>query len=90
MLQNYDVDFYWSMRKDQTDMQHRSNAFKLINRFSRALFASKEGLALLLQQAYWYIETGVANIHFPRTYVLGNTMRILSIFCRTCFILRVS
>lgn len=72
MLQNYDVDFYWSMRKDQNDLQHRGNAFKLINRFSRSLFASKEGLALLLQQAYWYTEAGVASINFPRVYVLGK------------------
>lgn len=72
MLQNYDVDFYWSMRKDPSDLQHRSNAFKLINRFSRSIFASKEGLALLLQQSYWYIEAGVANVHYPRVYVLGK------------------
>ncbi|KAJ8920803.1 hypothetical protein NQ315_004944 [Exocentrus adspersus] len=71
MLQNYDVDLYWSMRKDQNDLQHRGNAFKLINRFSRSLFASKEGLALLLQQSYWYTEAGVASINFPRVYVLG-------------------
>ncbi|XP_018580240.1 tubulin glycylase 3A-like [Anoplophora glabripennis] len=71
MLQNYDVDFYWSMRKDQSDLQHRGNAFKLINRFSRSLFASKEGLALLLQQAYWYTEAGVSSINFPRVYLLG-------------------
>lgn len=72
MLQNYDVDLYWSMRKDQSDLQHRGNAFKLINRFSRSLFASKEGLALLLQQAYWYTEVGVSNINYPRVYVLGK------------------
>ncbi|CAH1104572.1 unnamed protein product, partial [Psylliodes chrysocephalus] len=71
LLQSYDVDFYWSMRKDQCDMQQRANPFKLINRFSRSLFASKEGLALLLQQSYWYNETGVASVNFPRTYVLG-------------------
>ncbi|XP_056633215.1 tubulin glycylase 3A-like [Diorhabda sublineata] len=71
MLQNYDVDFYWSMRKDQCDLQHRANSFKLLNRFSRSLYASKEGLALLLQQSYWYNESGVASINFPRTYVLG-------------------
>ncbi|XP_060518271.1 tubulin glycylase 3A-like isoform X2 [Cylas formicarius] len=71
MLSSYDVDFYWSMRKDASDLLHRSNAYKLINRFSRSLFASKEGLALLLQQAYWYAEEGVAQVNFPRCYVLG-------------------
>ncbi|XP_072376804.1 tubulin glycylase 3A-like isoform X1 [Diabrotica undecimpunctata] len=71
MLQNYDADFYWSMRKDQCDLQHRANPFKLLNRFSRSLYASKEGLALLLQQSYWYNENGVASVNFPRTYVLG-------------------
>ncbi|RZC31981.1 tubulin glycylase 3A-like, partial [Asbolus verrucosus] len=71
MLQNFDVDFYWSMRKDQSDLLHRSNAYKLMNRFSKSLFASKEGLALLLQQHYWYSEPGVASINFPRCYVLG-------------------
>ncbi|CAG9854394.1 unnamed protein product, partial [Phyllotreta striolata] len=71
LLQSYDVDFYWSMRKEQCDIQQRANPFKLINRFSRSLFASKEGLALLLQQSYWYNETGVAAVSFPRTYVLG-------------------
>lgn len=75
MLQNYDVDFYWSMRKDQGDMQHRANSFKLINRFSRSLFASKEGLALLLQQSYWYTEEGVSGVNYPRVYVLGEIVK---------------
>lgn len=84
MLQNYDVDFYWSMRKDQIDLQHRSNSFKWINRYSRSLFASKEGLALLLQQAYWYTESGVSSVNFPRVYVLGKFNCLLK---RTYFIL---
>ncbi|XP_050309337.1 tubulin glycylase 3A-like isoform X2 [Anthonomus grandis grandis] len=71
MLAAYDCDLYWSMRKETSDLQHRGNAYKLINRFSRSLFASKEGLALLLQQSYWYCEENVANINFPRCYVLG-------------------
>ncbi|VEN43993.1 unnamed protein product [Callosobruchus maculatus] len=71
MLQSYDCDFYWSMRKEPVDLQHRANAFKLMNRFSRSLFASKEGLALLLQQHYWFTENGVASINYPRVYVLG-------------------
>ncbi|XP_074031079.1 tubulin glycylase 3A isoform X1 [Leptinotarsa decemlineata] len=71
MLQNHEVDFYWSMRKEPGDLQHRANTFKLINRFSRSLFASKEGLALLLQQSYWYTESGVASVNYPRVYVLG-------------------
>ncbi|XP_030761427.1 tubulin glycylase 3A-like isoform X2 [Sitophilus oryzae] len=71
MLSSYDVDFYWSMRKEPSDLQHRGNAYKLINRFSRSLFASKEGLALLLQQSYWYSEENISNISFPRCYVLG-------------------
>lgn len=77
MLQNYDSDFYWSMRKDQIDLQHRSNSFKLINRFSRSLFASKEGLALLLQQSYWYTEIGVSYVNYPRVYVLGKSEFVL-------------
>ncbi|XP_068903412.1 tubulin glycylase 3A-like isoform X3 [Tenebrio molitor] len=71
MLQNFDVDFYWSMRKDQSDLLHRSNSYKLMNRFSKSLFASKEGLALLLQQHYWFSEPGVSSVNFPRCYVLG-------------------
>ncbi|XP_063917987.1 tubulin glycylase 3A-like isoform X2 [Zophobas morio] len=71
MLQNFDVDFYWSMRKDQSDLLHRSSSYKLMNRFSKSLFASKEGLALLLQQHYWYSEPGVSCVNFPRCYVLG-------------------
>ncbi|KYB27443.1 Tubulin glycylase 3A-like Protein [Tribolium castaneum] len=71
MLQNFDVDFYWSMRKDQADLLHRSNSYKLMNRFSKSLFASKEGLALLLQQHYWFSEPGVSSVNFPRCYVLG-------------------
>ncbi|KAJ8954421.1 hypothetical protein NQ318_011096, partial [Aromia moschata] len=70
MLQSYDVDFYWSMRKEPSDLQHRANAFKLVNRFSRSLFASKEGLALLLQHSYWYTEAGVSCVNYPRVYVL--------------------
>lgn len=71
MLQSVDVDFYWSMRKDQSDLLHRSNSYKIISRFSKSIFASKEGLALLLQQHYWFNEPGVATINFPRCYVLG-------------------
>lgn len=71
MLQNVDVDFYWSMRKDQSDLLHRSNSYKIVSRFSKSLFSSKEGLALLLQQHYWYTEPGVSSINFPRCYVLG-------------------
>ncbi|XP_076269172.1 tubulin glycylase 3A-like isoform X2 [Rhynchophorus ferrugineus] len=71
MLSAFDVDFYWSMRKDPVDLQHRGNCYKLINRFSRSLFASKEGLALLLQQSYWYSEENISNVNFPRCYVLG-------------------
>lgn len=62
MLAAHDCDLYWSMRKEASDLQHRGNAYKLINRFSRSLFASKEGLALLLQQSYWYLEDNVANV----------------------------
>ncbi|KAL1490565.1 hypothetical protein ABEB36_013236 [Hypothenemus hampei] len=71
MLSQHDCDFYWSMRKEPSDLQHRGNAYKLINRFSRSLFASKEGLALLLQQSYWYSEENIASVNFPRCYVLG-------------------
>lgn len=78
MLQNYDVDFYWSMRKDQIDLQHRSNSFKWINRYSRSLFASKEGLALLLQQSYWYTEECVSSVNYPRVYVLGRYLFIFN------------
>ncbi|CAG9767549.1 unnamed protein product [Ceutorhynchus assimilis] len=71
MLTSHDCDFYWSMRKEPSDIQHRANTYKQINRFSRSLFASKEGLALLLQQSYWYAEENVSNVNFPRCYVLG-------------------
>ncbi|KAJ8979034.1 hypothetical protein NQ317_003137 [Molorchus minor] len=65
--QNY-VD---NMRKEPSDLQHRANAFKLTSRFSRSLYSSKEGLALLLQHSYWYTEAGVSNVNYPRVYVLG-------------------
>lgn len=84
MLQSYDVDFYWNMRKDQSDLYHRSNPYKMMNRFSKSLFASKEGLALLLQQHYWYTEPGVAGVNFPRCYVLGH----LSSFTHNIFYCR--
>ncbi|CAH0556926.1 unnamed protein product [Brassicogethes aeneus] len=71
MMQLVDVDIHYSTRKDQSDLSHRANAYKLCSRFSRSLFSSKEGLALLLTQAYWYTEPGVAVINFPRCYVLG-------------------
>lgn len=71
IMANHDVDFYWNMRKDRTEWQHRLNVNKIMNRFSRSLYTSKEGLALLLQQLYWYTEAGVASVNFPRCYVLG-------------------
>ncbi|XP_019868015.2 tubulin glycylase 3A [Aethina tumida] len=71
MLQNVECDLYYSTRKDQLDLSHRASAYKQISRFSRSLFSSKEGLALLLTQAYWYLEPGVASVNFPRCYVLG-------------------
>lgn len=52
-------------------MQFRLNCNKLMSRFSRSLFTSKEGLCLLLQQVYWHNEPGVSNVYFPRCYVLG-------------------
>lgn len=71
MLQMYDADFYWNMRKDQNNWQHRTNTNKIMNRFSRSLFTSKEGLCLLLHQMHWHVEPGVAFVNFPRCYVLG-------------------
>ncbi|XP_022907043.2 tubulin glycylase 3A-like isoform X1 [Onthophagus taurus] len=71
LLQVHDCDLYWNMRKDQSDWQHRCNHNKLMNRFGRSLFTSKEGLTLLLQQLYWHIEPGVAQVNYPRCYVLG-------------------
>ncbi|XP_017777508.1 PREDICTED: tubulin glycylase 3A-like [Nicrophorus vespilloides] len=71
LLQFHDVDFYWNTRKDQHDTHLRINCHKLINRFSRSLFTSKEGLCLLLQQMYWHNEPGIAQVNFPRCYVLG-------------------
>lgn len=72
MLQIHQVDFFWNMRKDQNDWHHRVQTGKLINRFSRSLFTSKEGLCLLLQQMYWHNEPGIAAVNFPRCYVLGK------------------
>lgn len=71
LLQMHEVDFYWNIRKDQTDWQHRVAHNKIISRFARSLFTSKEGLCLLLQQMYWFNEPGVAQVNFPRCYVLG-------------------
>lgn len=72
LLANQAVDFYWNMRRDQSDWHHRLNLNKIMNRFSRSLYTSKEGLALLLQQMYWHNEPGVASVNFPRCYVLGK------------------
>lgn len=72
LLVNHDVDFYWNMRKDQTEWHHRLNVNKIMNRFSKSLYTSKEGLALLLQQMYWHTEPGIAAVNFPRCYVLGK------------------
>lgn len=71
LLANHEVDFYWNMRKDQTEWHHRLTVNKVMNRFCRSLYTSKEGLALLLQQMYWHTEPGVASVNFPRCYVLG-------------------
>lgn len=62
LLQMHECDFYWNMRKDQSDWHHRVNQSKLMNRFARSLFTSKEGLCLLLQQMYWHLEPGVAQV----------------------------
>lgn len=71
LLQTHDVDFYWNMRKDSNEWQQRLNKNKIINRFSRSLFTSKEGLCLLLQQLYWHTEPGVAYVRFPRCYTIN-------------------
>lgn len=72
MLQHAVVDFYWNMRKDGNDWNHRVNTQQTMNRFSRSLFTSKEGLNLLLTQMHWYNEPGVAAVTFPRCYTLGK------------------
>lgn len=71
LLQLHDVDFYWNLRKDSNEWQHRLNKTKIINRFSRSLFTSKEGLCLLLQQLYWHNEPGVSYVRFPRCYTIN-------------------
>lgn len=71
LLQNHDVDFYWNLHKDNNEWQHRLSKNKIINRFSRSLFTSKEGLCLLLQQMYWHNEPGVAFVRFPRCYTIN-------------------
>lgn len=75
LLQLHEVDFFWNTRKDQNDWHHRVQTNKMMSRFSRSLFTSKEGLCLLLQQMYWHNEPGVANVNFPRCYVLGNSQK---------------
>lgn len=71
LLQYHEVDFYWNMRKDSHEWQQRMNKSKIINRFSRSLFTSKEGLCLLLHQMYWHTEPGVAFMRFPRCYTIN-------------------
>lgn len=71
LLTIHDVDFYWSMRRDQQNWHHRMSPTKIMSRFNRSLFTSKEGLCLLLQQMHWHNEPGVSNVNFPRCYVLG-------------------
>lgn len=71
LLQRVDVNFFWSTKRDQIDVKQRTNPNRIVNRFSRSLFASKEGLALLLQNYYWFTEPEVAHVNFPRCYVLG-------------------
>ncbi|KAL3280885.1 hypothetical protein HHI36_004113 [Cryptolaemus montrouzieri] len=71
LLQRVEPNFFWSIKRDQFDHKQRSNPNKLLNRFSRSLFASKEGLALLLQNYYWFTEPDVATVNFPRCFVLG-------------------
>lgn len=79
LLNMHEVDFYWNMRKEQSDWHHRISQHKIMSRFNRSLFTSKEGLCLLLQQMYWHLEPGVANVNFPRCYVLGKYF----IYCYT-------
>lgn len=71
LLQRVDANLFWSMKRDQFDQKQRSNPNRMLNRFSRSLFASKEGLALLLQNYYWFTEPDVATVNFPRCFVLG-------------------
>ncbi|XP_044752712.1 tubulin glycylase 3A-like isoform X2 [Coccinella septempunctata] len=71
LLQRIEANFFWSVKRDQFDQKQRANPNRLLNRFSRSLFASKEGLALLLQNYYWFTEPDVATVNFPRCFVLG-------------------
>lgn len=71
LLQNHEVDFYWNLRKDNNEWLHRLNRHKIMSRFSRSLFTSKEGLCLLLQQLHWHNEPGVSYVRFPRCYTIN-------------------
>ncbi|XP_075211846.1 tubulin monoglycylase TTLL3-like [Lycorma delicatula] len=69
MLRNVPINFIWVYTvSDWSDIKPHT----VVNRFPRASasysFTTKIGLNHNLEQSYWFYESGIANVDFPRTY----------------------
>ncbi|CAG7713007.1 unnamed protein product [Allacma fusca] len=69
VLRDYPPDFIWVIRRDNIDWRslHKD---QLINRFPKAFFTTKVGIAACLQNMQWFSEAGVSDTFFPRCYRL--------------------
>lgn len=69
LLKDYQPDFIWVIRRDNIDWRGMTKD-QLINRFPKAWFTTKVGLAACLQHMHWFSEAGISDTFFPRCYRL--------------------
>lgn len=80
-LEHMPIDFLWSARKEKTDwIDMARNPTMTINKFHKSPFTTKEGLCKILLDNHWFIEVGVSEIYYPRSYNVFN-QDDLSEFC---------
>ncbi|KYN04107.1 Tubulin glycylase 3A [Cyphomyrmex costatus] len=58
------ADFIWHTNKRPTIRTDKT----IVNKFAGSYFTSKVDMCNNLEKAYWFYETGVSNIQFPRCY----------------------
>ncbi|KAG5308042.1 TTL3A glycylase, partial [Acromyrmex insinuator] len=59
------ADFIWHTNKRPSI---RTDDKAIVNKFAGSYFTSKIDMCNNLEKAYWFYETGVSNIQFPRCY----------------------
>ncbi|XP_018363044.1 PREDICTED: tubulin glycylase 3A-like [Trachymyrmex cornetzi] len=59
------ADFIWYTNKRPAI---RTDDKTIVNKFAGSYFTSKVDMCNNLEKAYWFYETGVSNIQFPRCY----------------------